>query len=266
MVSHCDFGPLHGRLRALGEGVGAGRNDTDGKRNADKPSSECHVSHHLAGFTPVHGFIAIVTQGNGVGKVGRDDGDDATTTTPRRRMLQFGDVSRLHQGTLAVDVPVPILGGRAGNRDAGHDKRSARRRRSCRRNPHLSRALRQIFGETVSGQDCVGIPIADIRRRRDTELMAGWAVGEAPRACTVPAGNRGARAKRCAARRAIWRGLGSYRSLNSGMRPRPLPVVLHDGVRVGVRGRCQHRRRGRSSQAAAMNAALKALTCPCPSP
>ena len=50
------------------------------------------------------------------------------------------------------------------------------------------------------------------------------------------------------------------------MRPPPLPIVPHDGERVGVRGRRQHRRRGRSSPAAATNAPPKALTCPAPHP
>ena len=52
------FGMLRDLVRGLGEGLGVGRNDTDGTRNADKPSSEFHISHHLASFIPGHGFIA----------------------------------------------------------------------------------------------------------------------------------------------------------------------------------------------------------------
>jgi hypothetical protein len=49
-----------------------GRNDTDGTRNADKPFSEFHISPHLAGFMPGHGFMVIVTQGNRVAEVPQD--------------------------------------------------------------------------------------------------------------------------------------------------------------------------------------------------
>ena len=42
------FGMLRDLVRGLGEDLGVGRNDTDGTRNADKPSSEFHISHHLA--------------------------------------------------------------------------------------------------------------------------------------------------------------------------------------------------------------------------
>jgi hypothetical protein len=41
---------LRDLVRGLGEDLGVGRNDTDGTRNADKPSSEFHISHHLASF------------------------------------------------------------------------------------------------------------------------------------------------------------------------------------------------------------------------
>jgi hypothetical protein len=34
----------------LGEDLGVGRNDNDGTRNADKPSSEFHISSHLEFF------------------------------------------------------------------------------------------------------------------------------------------------------------------------------------------------------------------------
>src|SRR5262249_3824240 len=51
------FGLLRDLVRGLGEDLGVGRNDTDGTRNADKPSSEFHISHHLARFIPAHGFI-----------------------------------------------------------------------------------------------------------------------------------------------------------------------------------------------------------------
>jgi hypothetical protein len=46
----------------LGEDLGVGRNDTDGTRNTDKPSSEFHISHPLASFMPAHGFIAGILQ------------------------------------------------------------------------------------------------------------------------------------------------------------------------------------------------------------
>jgi hypothetical protein len=39
---------LRGFVRGLGEDYGGGRNDTDGTRNSDKPSSEFHVSASLA--------------------------------------------------------------------------------------------------------------------------------------------------------------------------------------------------------------------------
>jgi hypothetical protein len=55
-------------VRGLGEGFGVGRNDTDGTRNADKPSGEFHISPHLASFIPGHGLQLIVTQGNRVEK------------------------------------------------------------------------------------------------------------------------------------------------------------------------------------------------------
>ena len=38
------FGMLRDLVRGLGEGLGVGRNDTDGTRNADKPYSEFHIS------------------------------------------------------------------------------------------------------------------------------------------------------------------------------------------------------------------------------
>jgi hypothetical protein len=41
---------LRDLVRGLGEDLGVGRNDTDGARNADKPSSEFHISHHPASF------------------------------------------------------------------------------------------------------------------------------------------------------------------------------------------------------------------------
>jgi hypothetical protein len=41
----------------LGEDLGVDRNNSDGTRNADKPSSEFHISHHLARFIPAHGII-----------------------------------------------------------------------------------------------------------------------------------------------------------------------------------------------------------------
>ena len=81
---------------------------------------------------------------------------------PRRHMLQFGNVSRLHEGTLVVDVPGSVSDGRAKNRDAGYDTRPARKRHSSCRCTKLSRPLRQIYHETISGLDRNGIPIAKI--------------------------------------------------------------------------------------------------------
>src|SRR5215510_16066084 len=45
-------GTLRDLIRGLGEDLGVGRNDNDGTRNADKPSSELHISHHLVRFIP----------------------------------------------------------------------------------------------------------------------------------------------------------------------------------------------------------------------
>ena len=42
------FGMLRDLVRGLGEDLGGGRNDTDGTRNPDKPSSEFHISASLA--------------------------------------------------------------------------------------------------------------------------------------------------------------------------------------------------------------------------
>ncbi len=44
------FGTLRDLVRGLGEDLGVGRNDTNGTRNTDKPSSEFHISHRLARF------------------------------------------------------------------------------------------------------------------------------------------------------------------------------------------------------------------------
>jgi hypothetical protein len=38
-------GTLRDLIRGLGEDLGGGRNDTDGTGNADKQSSEFHISH-----------------------------------------------------------------------------------------------------------------------------------------------------------------------------------------------------------------------------
>jgi len=51
------FGLLRGLVRGLGEDLGVGRKDADGTRNADKPSSEFHISHHPVSFIPAHEFI-----------------------------------------------------------------------------------------------------------------------------------------------------------------------------------------------------------------
>ncbi len=74
-------------------------------------------------------------------------------------LLQFADVPRLHQRALAVDVPQPLSGG-AAPRNAGHDKRAARRRRACRRRAELQRSLRQVHGEAHRRLDRDGSPQA----------------------------------------------------------------------------------------------------------
>src|SRR5205085_5245800 len=73
-------GPLRLRTlrdlnRGLGEDLGVDRNNTDGARNADKPSSEFHISHHLARFIPGHRIIVDYDTGKqGSGNRGRTDG------------------------------------------------------------------------------------------------------------------------------------------------------------------------------------------------
>src|SRR5262249_52029586 len=62
------FGTLRDLVRGLGEDLGVGRNDNDGTRNADKPSSELHISHHLASCIPTDEFKLIVTRETGVEK------------------------------------------------------------------------------------------------------------------------------------------------------------------------------------------------------
>src|SRR5262249_54973462 len=48
-------GMLRDLIRGLGEDFGVGRNDTDGTRNADKPSSEFHITPPSE-FRTGHGF------------------------------------------------------------------------------------------------------------------------------------------------------------------------------------------------------------------
>jgi hypothetical protein len=60
------FGMLRDLVRGLGEDLGVGRNDNDGTRNADKPFSEFHISHHLASFILATDLELIVTQRNRV--------------------------------------------------------------------------------------------------------------------------------------------------------------------------------------------------------
>jgi hypothetical protein len=54
--------------RGLGEDLGVDRNETDGTRNTDKPSSVFHISHHLVSFVQAHETYLIVTQKTGAEK------------------------------------------------------------------------------------------------------------------------------------------------------------------------------------------------------
>src|SRR5262249_54000441 len=58
------FGMLRHLIRGLGENLGVARKDTDGTRNADKPFSDFHISHHRASFIPAHGFMAGILRMN----------------------------------------------------------------------------------------------------------------------------------------------------------------------------------------------------------
>src|SRR5262249_4993775 len=63
------FGMLRDLGRGLGEDFGVDRNDTDGTRNADKPSSVLHISHHLVRVSyRLTKLCLIVTQETGVEK------------------------------------------------------------------------------------------------------------------------------------------------------------------------------------------------------
>ena len=52
----------------MGEDLGVDRNETDGTRNTDKPSSVLHISHHLVRFIPAHEVMFDCDTGNGSGK------------------------------------------------------------------------------------------------------------------------------------------------------------------------------------------------------
>src|SRR5262249_48615639 len=81
------FGMLRALVRALREGLGVGRNDTDGTRNADKPSNESHISHHLASSGP---RIFVVDCDTGKQGSNRDTFSDHT--------LRQAQDSRSHDG------------------------------------------------------------------------------------------------------------------------------------------------------------------------
>jgi len=87
-------------------------------------------------------------------------------------MLQFGNVPRLYQGTLADDVPEPLSGRCAAPWNAGHDTRPTRRRRACWWLTELWWSLRQVHVEAYRRLDRDGSPQARNHLGKDSPQVA----------------------------------------------------------------------------------------------